>query len=96
MSTPKYTKGPWIYDGKSRDVVRNESGTLICQLYKIHADSLEADARLIASAPEMLELLSKVETHLASGFGNSQEYNTESNKLLDCILVLRERIEGKK
>lgn len=59
----KHTPGPWTFDLENRDVVRTETGCnsiLIAQLYK---DSrTEANARLIAASPELLELLEKILT----------------------------------
>ena len=74
MSNPKHTPGPWTFDAGNRDVVRTETGCnpiLIAQLYK---DSrTEANAHLIAAAPEMLEALKKIHAIDTSELGN--EFN---------------------
>lgn len=53
----KHTPGPWNYNEGTRDVIVSKNGyndVLIAQLYKIGSQH-EANARLIAAAPELLE-----------------------------------------
>lgn len=64
-----HTKGPWvarrmhtggfdIFDPRNRDVVTVYGGG-------VEIESLEANARLISAAPELLEALLAVEAHIA-------------------------------
>lgn len=67
----KHTPGPWSYkfnEAWSRheiDSVSKPFGNGICRLSDFD-DAAEADARLIAAAPEMLEALSALVTHCAA------------------------------
>lgn len=53
----KFTPGPWV---RSRRTIQSESGT-ICETFS-HLGIAEADAneRLIAAAPELLEALTRL------------------------------------
>ena len=51
----KHTKGPWSFDG---EFIRDKVGT--CVLDVADANMNEDDARLIASAPELLEALERI------------------------------------
>ncbi|MDF3858113.1 hypothetical protein P3W70_07135 [Achromobacter denitrificans] len=57
--TTKYTAGPWRYeagrDGRPPYVIRGTEGGFV--VVGMTADRQEADARLIAAAPELLESL---------------------------------------
>ena len=70
MSAPKHTPGPWITDDKqSGDVFRYvmpENGSVlpICRL-DVDRFEAEANARLIAAAPELLEALEAMLSHTA-------------------------------
>jgi hypothetical protein len=55
----KYTPGPWRSGGCE---VREANGCLICDLAvaKRHSNETEANARLIAAAPEMYAILNRL------------------------------------
>ena len=89
----KHTKGPWDYISDTRDVIVSRAGfndVLIAQLYKIGQDH-EANARLIAAAPEMLELLKKCQSMLIG-----QEFKTRDSRVVDSIDELLIKLGEKK
>lgn len=56
--TSKHTPGPWTYQENSdvyTHIVRGATNSLICQLAQSTHVEIEANARLIAAAPELLE-----------------------------------------
>lgn len=63
-----HTPGPWhvTKDGRSEEIVRaaDASGKPIASMW-MNGDSMEANARLIAAAPEMLAVLEAVDHTLA-------------------------------
>lgn len=64
MST-KYTKGPWKLTRVGNDYIVKSSETtrIVCSVQDAYSDAFEtfqANARLIAAAPEMLEALNKI------------------------------------
>ena len=62
--TPKHTPGPWEYHKMP------QSGYIVFQTWDVPTAGYvktEADAQLIAAAPEMLEALKKIKTVLESG-----------------------------
>ncbi len=73
----KHTKGPWkIVEDKGILEIANESEDVtVCKLYNDengHSDDLpEADAALIAAAPEMLEQLERAIDHFGQNGGES-------------------------
>lgn len=68
---PKHTTGPWPYEGGdnySIDIVLPNEATISISRYKRNTDGLamereemEANAKLIAAAPELLETLKKAD-----------------------------------
>ena len=66
MQSTKFTPGPWYYSGNppiGQFEVSADSGTLptICKLSRFNQ---QANARLIASAPELLDALIEAENTL--------------------------------
>ncbi|EKT4441781.1 hypothetical protein QEK83_002441 [Stenotrophomonas maltophilia] len=54
----KHTPGPWAYQEDSdayTHIVRGPNNRFICQLAQTTSSEIEANARLIAAAPELLE-----------------------------------------
>lgn len=67
--TPKHTPGPWdcrdggvIVGGPFKEWARGsaQSQVALVTLYDVYSDERDANARLIAAAPEMLEALKRV------------------------------------
>src|SRR5690606_19394978 len=54
----KHTPGPWAVDGKgSQAIVRANDLRIVSIRHRLDGDEHEANARLIAAAPELLEAL---------------------------------------
>jgi len=68
MTEPKFTPGPWnvkfhIVDDMTFCVVEDESRKAICEVFSHEPnweDEQEANARLLAAAPEMYEMLASI------------------------------------
>ena len=62
MSTPQHTPGPWFQE--SPDTVSDSNGGLVAAVYPgaPRASQIDANARLIAAAPELLEALQRLLT----------------------------------
>ena len=81
-----FTKGPWHYAANSKSefsaydvIASNEVNGYICTT----SGNSKANARLIAKAPEMFELLNEVRVHLQwQSSGAAREYSTIIEKLL--------------
>lgn len=59
----KHTPGPWAYQEDSdayTHIVRGPGNGFICQLAQTTSAEIEANARLIAAAPEMFEALDTI------------------------------------
>lgn len=59
MSEAKHTPGPWIHEGHG-DITGTENGRkydVACVYLRIPAGRQDANARLIAAAPDLLEAL---------------------------------------
>ena len=71
----KYTKGPWQYGGSaSKEIYRIETGDSLCKM-TYHSmwppEWQEANARLIASAPDLLEACKYVREQLKTVKGKT-------------------------
>ena len=78
MSEDKFTPGPWSAPdkGKLRGAVVAKDGEMVCDPSGAgrHEDEAEANARLIASAPEMYYILDIIDTyHAVKGVNNRWE-----------------------
>jgi hypothetical protein len=63
----KHTPGPWLYQEKSdayTHIVRGPSGQYVAGCGQCSHGECEANARLIAAAPEMLQTLESIATTL--------------------------------
>ena len=95
----KHTSGPWQWIGRSEyddTVYRELSPAVITGTVEGNICIYEADARLIASAPELLEALKNIEYIL--GQIDSVHYKSCSEKIFEVIKTAREAIvkaEGK-
>ena len=66
----KHTQGPWKYQEESdkhTHIVRAKNDYMICHLSQDTSGISEANARLIASAPELLEACKKCYSLLFNG-----------------------------
>jgi hypothetical protein len=65
MSKTNYTPAPWTVDGttaaENLDVISKGGRVAMLDCDDIDADTLEANARLIAAAPDLLEALQDAE-----------------------------------
>lgn len=78
MAAPKWTLGPWRLDAEwgrgaivSEVITNNESGTdIVCTFDEadMPADEVDANAHLIAAAPELYEALSDARRVVAPEF----------------------------
>lgn len=60
----KHTPGPWAYQEDSdayTHIVRGPNNRFICQLAQVTSAEIEANARLIAAAPELLAELKRAQ-----------------------------------
>ena len=78
MSEDKFTSGPWNNPegGNLRGAVVAKDGEVVCDpsCAGRHEDDAEANARLIASAPEMYYILDIIDTyHAIKGVNNRWE-----------------------
>jgi hypothetical protein len=81
-----YTPGPWIFqtsliNGFEFDIATSDFETFIAATYETE-ETTEANARLIAAAPELLEVIKTVlaETQAAEGFNMEKAF-----QLLDWL-----------
>lgn len=69
MSIDKFTPGPWSAPdkGKLRGAVVAKDGEMVCDPSGAgrYEDEMDANARLIAAAPEMYELLAMLDNYYA-------------------------------
>ena len=89
MSKGKFTKGPWRID-EFRDFASIMAGyTEICYIDDdLNCDKVRANARLIAAAPEMYELLVLLENYYA--------VRGESNSVTKTISQVLKKARGEK
>ena len=78
MSEDKFTPGPWSApaEGKLRGAVVAKDGEMVCDPSGAgrYEDEAEANARLIACAPEMYYILDIIDTyHAIKGVNNRWE-----------------------
>jgi len=67
IAMSKHTPGPWAYQEDSdayTHIVRGPNNRFICQLNQSTSAEIEANARLIAAAPELLSALQVAELAL--------------------------------
>lgn len=71
----KGTKGKWLVSPIIRYKVLGLGMKTICELPTYENKNLEANAKLISKAPEMLEMLEKVLDVIAPEFPDDEQYN---------------------
>jgi tetrahydromethanopterin S-methyltransferase subunit B len=58
--TTKFTKGPWVYDESTGDVITDDAAQrLVCDVMPVF-EQHDKDGYLIAAAPEMYEMLETI------------------------------------
>ena len=98
MGKGKFTKGPWRLDA-FRDFASIMAGAdEICYIDDdLTCENVSANARLIASAPEMYALLGRLESYFKNrhlyGYGVEESVSTD---LLAKIQEVIKRVDGKK
>lgn len=79
--TSKHTPGPWAMNPVAAQIDAMPSLIPVCQLLwptrQRSESETEANARLIAAAPEMLEALIQAAAHLSSGIQTNQGSHEE-------------------
>jgi hypothetical protein len=71
----KHTPGPWAYQEKAdayTHIVRGPNDSFICQTPQGACGTCEANARLMAAAPDLLEALKGALLALESGVGDPE------------------------
>ena len=100
MSESKHTPGPWgikpFINSPSADIDAR-SGESIATVWDVSDVNVEANARLIAAAPDMLDVLKSL-TATARTFRNvpkdKQEWTPIDDENLDAAFALLAKIEG--
>jgi hypothetical protein len=78
--TSKHTPGPWSCKQGQRPnffYIESPSGDVVYVSGSLQPTDCEANARLIAAAPEMLEALIQAAAHLSSGIQTNQGSHEE-------------------
>ncbi len=67
----KFTKGPWFYDD-GHGLIFGDGNEVICDMMPAGDVAHDANAALVACAPEMYEMLDEISDGLleAGGYGN--------------------------
>lgn len=95
-----HTPGPWeVFDGGEHLTISPTwGGFTICRMHELYNDeTIAANARLIAAAPEMLELLTEVRNSLRAASSDLFPVRLglwEVDELADEIDALLERARG--
>lgn len=95
MSKPRHTPGPWTYTGNVFEAIKDASGEIV--VYGLGPGSInqtDANARLIAAAPELLKALEKVRVYLLQRTIDNPEDQEAQLALID-VQVAMEKAEGK-
>ena len=100
MSEDKFTPGPWSAPSKGRlsGAVVAKDGEMVCDPSGAgrYEDEMDANAGLIAAAPEMHKLLIRIESYFKNRhiYGPGVEESV-SKKLLNRIEMVLKKAEGK-
>ncbi len=85
-----HTKGPWLFEKYGENQFKIDGAEPICTLNSMTFQS-EANARLICSAPEMLEVI-KSYLDLSKQMKETQDQD-EKRHILDSMIHLKRRME---
>lgn len=78
----KWTPGPWAVDGDGiKALVRGSDATIVAVRHRLPSETHEANAHLIASAPELYEALSSC----ADAINRKVDFTSESPSRLELI-----------
>jgi len=72
----KYTPGPWTVDGPAQFAslygcivyAKHKNGHLVAKCYPEYSDNQQANARLIAAAPELVDEIERMLPYLEATF----------------------------
>ena len=90
MSEPKFTPGPWHVENRDKPYVMQENGIALAQIWKLSVISREqadANANLMAAAPEMYKVL--VSECLGCGLCNGNVENAPACKVARVLAKAR-------
>jgi len=77
--TSKHTPGPWSIDGEGTNaMVRGADLTIVAVRHRLTGQTHEANARLIAAAPELLEALEDLVYLAEAAMREVGEYDIEA------------------
>lgn len=96
MSETKHTPGPWITDGGAPDVMTADKKYLIAETYADHCgfEEAQANARLIAAAPELLECARAWMDYLEQAVAERGDEDEDEPELLKVRAAIA-RAEGR-
>lgn len=72
MTTTTHTPGPWTHRTGTQ-LLEGSNGSVVCLVPFGEYDDADANARLIAAAPELLEILKRFVSVTAIGFEERDE-----------------------
>ena len=76
MSEAKHTTGPWNVPFREFTKIKAANGAHIATCHKLtNLVNLEANSRLIAAAPDLLDALQSIIDDIDSEFGTDCDYN---------------------
>jgi hypothetical protein len=87
MSKPKHTPGPWTALKTVVAMKQNLKVGVLTGKIDFPAEELEANARLIAAAPELLEALEYVSMNLGLGQGQIDPKIVELQKTMKAAIA---------
>lgn len=91
----KHTQGKWeVLDFKGRPIVQNDKGIVVAETFGNTFDDAKANARLIASAPKLLEACklacSTAEMYIHSKFDGTKHLELNLKKLEPIKQAIKE------
>jgi hypothetical protein len=93
MSEAKFTKGPWQVipqDG----IVYDNNGEMVCGYYPTGEIEEEANASLIAAAPDMYEMLTSILSTQKRRYGYAMELHIDMINLAEEVNKLLAKARG--
>ena len=92
----KHTPGPWVHTGNTvQSVGRYYSSTLIATTSMApHFEHAEANARLIAAAPELYDALRELLTDMVIAQGNMRKAAKRDPAWEGCAEIIQPRVDA--